>query len=128
MRRQPVTVDVVVVVAANTRPLTEVVPRRQHEELGTSNTGGEDLTGYRDILTLSPGVMGNDQPLVSTRESWYSSHLGINLISKVDTPTTGKQVFTVDRLTTSEPDPKFFEIPEGYKIVDHRRPEGSASN
>ncbi|HMG01982.1 MAG TPA: hypothetical protein VK596_02560 [Edaphobacter sp.] len=109
-------------------PLPDGKGYRQHEELGTSNTSGEDVTGYRDILTLNPGVMGNDQPLVSTRESWYSPHLGINLISKVDTPTTGKQVFTIDRLTTSEPDPKFFEIPEGYKIVDHRRPEGSGSN
>jgi hypothetical protein len=111
-----------------TGPLPDGKGYRQHEELGTSNTSGEDVTGYRDTTTLNPGVMGNDQPLVGTRESWYSPHLAINLISKVDSPTTGKQIFTVTALTTSEPDPKFFEIPEGYKIVDHRRPENNASH
>ena len=111
-----------------TGPLPDGKGYRQHEDLGTSNTSGEDVTGYRDTTTLNPGVMGNDQPLVGTREFWYSPHLGINLISKVDSPTSGRQVFTVDRLTTSEPDPKFFEIPEGYQIVDHRRPETSASH
>lgn len=109
-------------------PLPDGKGYRQHEELGTSNIGGEDVVGYRDTLTLNPGVMGNDQPLISRREFWFSSHLGINLISKVDSPTSGKQVFTATTLTTSEPDPKFFEIPEGYKIIDHRKPESSGSN
>jgi hypothetical protein len=109
-------------------PLPDGKGYRQHEELGASNLSGEDVVGYRDTLTLNPGVMGNDQPLVSTRESWYSAHLAINLVSKVDSPTSGKQIFAVTSLTTSEPDPKFFEIPEGYKIIDHRKPENNGSN
>jgi hypothetical protein len=109
-------------------PLPDGKGYRQHEELGASNLSGEDVVGYRDTLTLNPGVMGNDQPLISTRESWYSAHLAINLVSKVDSPTSGKQIFAVTSLTTSEPDPKFFEIPEGYKIIDHRKPENNGSN
>jgi hypothetical protein len=111
-----------------TGPTPDGKAYRQHEDLGTSSTSGEDVTGSRDILTLNPGVMGNEQPLVSTRESWYSPRLGINLVSKVSSPTSGQQVFTVTSLTTSEPDPKFFEIREGYKIIDHRRPESSGPN
>jgi hypothetical protein len=98
---------------------------RQVENLGVSSTSGVNVTGYRETVTLNPGVMGNDQPMVITREFWFSPQLQINLISKVDTPTTGKQVFTVTDLTTSEPDPKFFEVPEGYQIVDHRKPPDS---
>lgn len=64
--------------------------------------------------------------MVTTREFWYSAQLGINLISTIDDPQSGKQVFTVKDLTTSEPDPKFFELPEGYKVIDQRKQaEGS---
>ena len=64
--------------------------------------------------------MGNDKPMVSMREFWYSTQLGFNLISIVDDPQSGKQVFTVKELSTSEPDLSYFELPEGYKVVDHR--------
>jgi hypothetical protein len=99
----------------------------QHENLGVSNSNGVDTTGYRETTTLNPGVVGNDQPMVITREFWYSSRLGINLISKVDDPQSGKQTFSVTELITSEPDPKFFAVPEGYKVVD-RRKEDDGSN
>jgi hypothetical protein len=94
---------------------------RQHEELGVSSTNGMNTTGYRDTTTINPGVLGNDKPMVTMREFWYSAQLGVNLISTVDSPQSGKQHFTVTELTTSEPDPKFFEVPEGYSVVDERK-------
>lgn len=93
----------------------------QHEDLGVSTTAGVDTTGYRETTTINPGVMGNDRPMVSTREFWYSTQLGINLISIVDTPQSGKQVFTAKDLTTSEPDPSLFNLPAGYTIIDHSK-------
>ena len=95
----------------------------QHEDLGVSSTEGEDTHGYRETTTVNPGVAGNDRPMVSAREFWYSSRLGINLISIVDTPQAGKQVFTAKDLSTSEPDPTRFEVPAGYKIADHLKDE-----
>jgi hypothetical protein len=62
--------------------------------------------------------MGSDKPMVVTREFWYSAHLGVNLISIVDEPMTGKQVFTAKELSTAEPDPSFFEVPADYKVID----------
>ena len=58
--------------------------------------------------------------MVTMREFWYAAQLGLNLISIVDDPQSGKQVFTVKDLSTSEPDIGYFEVPEGYKVVDHR--------
>jgi hypothetical protein len=95
----------------------------QHEDLGVSGIQGEDTHGYRETTTVNAGVAGNDRPMVSTREFWYSARLGINLISTVDTPQAGKQVFTVKDLSTSEPDPILFEVPTGYKIADHLKDE-----
>jgi hypothetical protein len=103
-----------------TGPLPDGSGIRTHEDLGVGNTAGVDTHGYRETLTLNPGVMGNDKPMVTTREFWYSAQLGFNLISMVDDPQNGKQVFTVKDLSTSEPELSYFDVPEGYKVVDHR--------
>ncbi|MDR3726633.1 MAG: hypothetical protein P4K86_06285 [Terracidiphilus sp.] len=91
---------------------------RQHEDLGLNSTEGMDTHGYRETTTINAGVMGNDKPMVAIREFWYSPHLAVNLISTVDDPQSGKQVFTVKDLSISEPEPNYFEVPAEYKIVD----------
>ncbi len=101
-------------------PLANGKGSRQHEDLGMSSTEGVETHGYRETVTINPHVMGNDKPMVITREFWYSPELAINLISIVDSPQSGKQVFTVKNLTTSEPDPSLFLVPDEYKIVDRR--------
>jgi hypothetical protein len=92
-----------------------------HEDLGVGSSNGVNTTGSRETTTLNAGVLGNDQPMVTTREFWYSAQLGFNLISKVDDPQSGRQIFTVKELITSEPDPKFFDLPEGYKVIDQTK-------
>lgn len=49
------------------------------------------------------------------------------MISTIDAPATGKQVFTVKDLITAEPDPKFFDVPSDYKIVDHRKMDAGSN-
>ena len=95
----------------------------QHEDLGVSSTLGVDTHGYRETNTIEPGVVGNDKPMVTMREFWYSPRLAVNLISIVDSPLSGRQVFTAKELTTSEPDPSLFEVPADYKIADHLNDE-----
>jgi hypothetical protein len=92
----------------------------QSEDLGVGSVQGLETHGYRETTTFNPGTFGNDREMVASREFWFSTQLGINLSSIVDNPQTGKQVFTVRELTTSEPDPKLFEVPEGYRVVDRR--------
>ncbi len=99
----------------------------RHEDLGVSNSNGVNTTGYRDTITFDTGVFGNDQPMITTREFWYSPQLGINLISTLEDPQNGKEVFRVMNLTTSEPDPAQFEVPQGYRVMD-RTGEGSGSD
>jgi hypothetical protein len=101
-------------------PLPDGSGFRTHEDLGVGNTLGVDTHGYRETLTINPGAMGNDKPMVSMREFWFSPQLALNLVSIVDDPQSGKQVFTVKDLSTSEPELTYFEVPEGYTVVDHR--------
>ena len=92
----------------------------REEDLGTSNTIGEETHGYRETETFNPGVATNNQPMVRVREFWYSPRLALNLISTVDDPLSGRQVFTARDLSPIEPDPAIFEIPSGYTVVDRR--------
>lgn len=96
---------------------------RKHEDLGSGSVGGVTTAGYRDTTTINPGVLGNDQPMTTMREFWYSEKLGIDLVSILDSPQAGKQVFTVTDISTDDPDPKTFSVPDGYRVVDAR--EGS---
>ncbi len=53
-------------------PLPDGSGFRTHEDLGVSTTVGMDTHGYRETLTINEGVLGNDKPMVSMREFWYS--------------------------------------------------------
>jgi hypothetical protein len=92
-----------------------------HLDLGTRNISGLDTVGTRDTITLLPGTMGNDRPLVTTREFWQATQIGVNLWSIIEGPRVGKQTFTLSDVSLNEPDPQLFELPEGYEVVDSRQ-------
>lgn len=94
---------------------------RQVENLGVADTAGVPTTGARTTITINPGQLGNDQPMVTTREFWYSPHLGLNLLSDVNDPQNGHQTFRASDITTSDPDPRLFDLPAGYRVVDLRK-------
>ncbi len=56
----------------------------------------------------------HDAPMATVREFSYSPDLGFNLASSLDSAQVGNQVFTVTELNTNEPDPSFFQPPDGY--------------
>ncbi len=106
---------------ARSGPLANGQGTHDHEDLGPQFFAGLPVHAYRETTTLNPGVMGNDRPMSTVREFRFSSDLGLNLSSTLDTPQLGHQVFTVTEITTTEPDPKFFLTPEGYRVVDVRK-------
>jgi len=93
-----------------------------HEDLGGQSIEGIDTRGTRDTVTYNEGVIGNDRPFSSVREFWYAPSLGINLKSEVSNPSFGKQIFTLSDIVTAEPDPKLFQLPDGFQVVDRRKP------
>jgi hypothetical protein len=52
----------------------------------------------------------------------YAPSLGINLRSEVSDPGFGKQTFIITDVNLSEPDPKLYEVPAGFVVVDRARP------
>lgn len=92
-----------------------------HEDLGTAFFAGLPVHEYRDTTVLNAGVEGNDLPMSVVRHYRFSAELGLNLSSVLDTPSLGRQMFTVTEISTTEPDASFFQPPQGYKVVDHRK-------
>ncbi len=97
-----------------------------HEDLGATSAAGMPVHMYRDTTTLNTGVLGNDAPMATVREFSYSADLGFDLASSLDSAQVGHQTFMVTDLSTNEPDPSFFQPPEGYRMVDHRKPQTAA--
>jgi hypothetical protein len=104
-----------------TGPLPNGAGEVIHEDLGNQLVAGLETTGTRDTVIWNAGLFGNDRKMTIEREFWYSPKLGFNLLSKRSDLRIGKQTFTVTNLILSEPDPKLFDLPEGFKIVDRRQ-------
>jgi hypothetical protein len=98
------------------------------ENLGNDLIAGVYTVGTRESIVYNPGVFGNDQKITVSREYWYAAQLGINLLSKRSDPRFGTQTFTVTSVDLGEPPPQLFDLPEGYKVVDHRPTAGDQQN
>ena len=92
-----------------------------HEDLGTRMIEGFETIGSRDTTVVNAGVMGNDEPMKIVREFWHSAKLGINLLSILSDPRIGTQTFTLTDVEVTEPDPRFFELPESFQVIDSRQ-------
>ncbi len=98
------------------------------ENLGSDVIDGLNVVGTRETVTINAGVLGNNQPLVSTREFWYSPDLQVNLSVLRKDPREGTQDIHVADLSRSEPDPAIFRIPAGYSVQDLRHESAKAEN
>ena len=90
-------------------------------DLGKQLVSGVEAVGKRVTEHYNAGTFGNDRAMSIEREFWFSPKLGFNLLSKRSDPRIGTQTFTVTNLILSDPDPKLFELPEGFTVLDDRQ-------
>jgi hypothetical protein len=93
----------------NARDTTEKTTKQQ---LGHKTIMGIEVEGFLEKTRLPDG--GTD-----SYEYWYSSLLGLNMLTKRSSPRVGTVTFTVSKIDLVEPDPALFSIPEGFNLVDH---------
>jgi hypothetical protein len=98
------------------------------ESLGTDVIDGLNVVGTRETITINAGVVGNSQPLVTSKEFWYSPDLGVNLAVTRKDPREGTQAIRVVDLSRTEPDPTMFQVPAGYAVQDHRLAAAKSEN
>ncbi len=79
---------------------------------------GVVVEGWRTTFTHPVGDMGNDRPVVRTRESWMSTELGLTILSINSNPQGGVNTTKLINISRAEPDMDLFRPPADYTIVD----------
>ncbi len=91
----------------------------QVERLGERQMEGVRAEGTRRTLTIPAGAIGNDRPIVSVTEEWRSPELQVVLLRTIRDPQIGDITYKLTNLSRSEPLATLFEVPDGYRVIDH---------
>jgi len=95
----------------------QLIPPSNTEDLGMQIVQGVWARGTRVTTTIPVNSIGNDQPIVTVSETWYSEELNMEVLTKESDPRTGETTVRVS-VDTSEPDPSLFRPPADYKITE----------
>jgi len=90
--------------------------RIKRESLGTQSFEGVMAEGSRTTITIPAGEVGNEQPIVTTFERWYSPELQTVVMTRRSDPRSGETIFKLVNINRSEPDPRTFQIPSDYTV------------
>ncbi|SPE25814.1 conserved exported hypothetical protein [Candidatus Sulfopaludibacter sp. SbA3] len=91
-------------------------PGVKKETLDSQIIEGVTCEGVRLTTTIEAGAIGNDRPIQSTEESWYSPELQVNLLVRKNDPRTGEDTVRLTNVRRLEPDPGLFTVPPGYQV------------
>jgi hypothetical protein len=100
--------------AGSTRPANPNVVKSQ---LSAQMVNGVNAEGTRTVRTVPAGTMGNEKPIVSTSETWYSPDLQTVVSSTLTDPRVGQSVFALTNIQ-KEADASLFQVPAGYTVTD----------
>jgi hypothetical protein len=110
--------DLGVRIVPDTPPGTSVRRRQPGEkDLGTMVIEGLTATGKSFTYITEVGRIGNDKPISNVNEEWFSSDLKIVVITKYESPYTGKSIWKLINISAAEPDPALFQVPSDYKVI-----------
>ena len=87
-------------------------------DLGKRTQDGMDLVGKRVTETIPAGKVGNVQPILVTTDVWTAPRLKIVVNEVERNPLFGVRNFELSNIRSEEPDPRLFEIPEGYTLKE----------
>jgi hypothetical protein len=90
------------------------------ESLGRQTIEGVNAEGTRMTSTIEAGAIGNDRPIESVSESWYSPELQTLLKSVHRDPRMGEDTFQLTNISRVEQPAYLFQIPAGYQAVERK--------
>lgn len=92
------------------------------EQLGTKVIEGFTVTGTRRTNTTPAGAEGNDQPIVSSFETWFSNDLQTYLLTIMKHPLIGESTYKLVNIHAGDQDPQLFQVPADYAVTDNAHP------
>jgi len=90
----------------------------QAESLGKQNLEGVESEGTRTTSTLPAGTIGNDRPIQTISERWYSPELQTVMMSKHTDPRSGEESFRLTNVVRGEPGADLFQVPASYHVQE----------
>jgi hypothetical protein len=91
---------------------------RKIEHLPMQTIEGVAAEGTRTTLTIPAGQIGNEQPITTVTERWYSPDLQLTVMTTRSDPRTGTTTYRLTNINRSEPSPSLFQVPAEYTITD----------
>ena len=88
------------------------------EDLGTQTIEGVAATGSRTTTTIPAGAIGNLQPIKAVVEQWFSSDLGVIVMTKHSDPRVGETIYRLQSIVRAEPDRSLFTLPPDYTLKE----------
>jgi hypothetical protein len=83
---------------------------------------GLTVHGKRTTSSIPAGTMGNDQPIVTSTETWYSPDLKLVVMTKRSDPRVGDTVTALTGISRAEPAATLFQVPASYTIKESDQP------
>lgn len=75
----------------------------------------------RTVETIPAGTIGNNKPIESVYERYFSPELKMNVLVRRSDPRNGDSVYRMIDVKRSEPDASVFRVPSGYSVVEGNR-------
>jgi hypothetical protein len=97
-------------------------PDVKTEALGTQEINGVMASGTRTTEIIPAGAVGNEQPIQTVSERWFSPELQIVVKAVHTDPRMGQTTETLTNLNRSEPDPSLFQVPADYTVMEPKAP------
>jgi hypothetical protein len=88
------------------------------ESLGKQSVEGVMAEGTRTTTTIPAGEIGNERPIVTVSERWYSAELQTIVLTKQSDPRFGETTYRLTNIQRAEPPQSLFEPPPGYTIQE----------
>jgi hypothetical protein len=82
--------------------------------LGSKDIEGVRAHGERATWTIEAGKVGNEKPIVITRDVWTSPELMVTLLTTDNDPRSGQTIYRLAKLQRGEPDAALMRVPADY--------------
>lgn len=91
-------------------------PSAKTQSLGKQTIEGVEAEGTRSTVSIAAGTIGNERPIDSVSERWYSPELQTVVMSKRSDPRFGETVYRLINIRRGEQPPTLFEVPADYTL------------
>jgi TonB family protein len=99
----------------------------QQESLGKQMFDGVEAVGTRTIQTIPAGAIGNERPIESVTERWYSPELQTVIMTRHSDPRVGESIYRLTNINRGEPNASLFQPPAGYNFQEIKKKSPDAN-